>query len=94
MVEITLSESAWNDLDSISDYIAQDSPRYAQEFGAKFFDRIEQLKGFPNLGRIVPEFQNENLRELIMNKYRIVYRVYSSELIVILRIVHGSKLVF
>ena len=92
MVEVTLSESAWNDLDSITDYIAQDSVRYAQEFGERIFSRIEQLKNFPNSGRIVPEFQNEQLRELIMNNYRIVYRIYSSELIVIIRIIHGAKL--
>ena len=92
MVEIALSESAWNDLDSITDYIAQDSQRYAQEFGERTFDRIEQLKEFPYSGRIVPEFQNQELRELVMDKYRIVYRIYSSELIVITRITHGSKL--
>lgn len=92
MVEVTLSESAWNDLDSITEYIAQDSVRYAQEFGERIFARIEQLKNFPSSGRIVPEFQNEQLRELIMNNYRIVYRIYSSELIVIIRIIHGAKL--
>jgi plasmid stabilization system protein ParE len=54
MVEVTLSESAWNDLDSITDYIAQDSKRYAQEFGERVFERIEQLKDFPNSGRVVP----------------------------------------
>lgn len=92
MVEITLAESAWNDLDSITDYIAQDSPRYAQEFGNRIFDRIEQLREFPESGRVVPEFHNVELREVIMSKYRIVYRIYSPEQIVILRIIHGSKL--
>jgi len=92
MVEITLAESAWNDLDSISDYIAQDSPRYALEFGNNVLERIEQLKDFPQSGRIVPEFQNEELRELILGKYRVVYRIFSPKLIVVLRIVHGSKL--
>ncbi len=40
MVEITLSESAWNNLNAISNYIAQDSVRYAQEFGERIFARI------------------------------------------------------
>jgi plasmid stabilization system protein ParE len=65
MVEIVLSESAWIDLDSITDYIAFDSPRYAQEFSDRIFERIEFLKSFPNSGRIVPEYRNELLRELI-----------------------------
>jgi toxin ParE1/3/4 len=91
-MEIILAESAWNDLDSITNYIAQDSPRYAQEIGDRLFGRFEQLKEFPKSGRVVPEFRNEALRELIFNKYRIVYRIYSLERIVILRIVHGAKL--
>jgi addiction module RelE/StbE family toxin len=93
MVEIILAESAWHDLDLITDYIAQDSPRYAQEFGNKVFDRVEQLKQFPKSGRVVPEFQNDELRELVINKYRIVYRIYTPEQIIILRIIHGSKLI-
>ena len=75
MVQIRLTDSAWEDLDSITDYIAQDSLRYAQEFGNDIFKRIEQLKEFPKSGRIVPEFRNEEMRELIMGKYRIVYRL-------------------
>jgi len=92
MVEIRLAESAWLDLDQITDYIALDSPRYAMEFADRILDRIEVLKKFKESGRIVPEFQNESLRELILGNYRIVYRIYSKELIVVLRIIHGSKL--
>ncbi|MEQ6120406.1 type II toxin-antitoxin system RelE/ParE family toxin [Reichenbachiella sp. MALMAid0571] len=92
MVEIILAESAWNDLDSITDYIAQDSPRYAKELSNRILSKIEQLKGFPNSGRKVPEFNNELLRELILGNYRIVYRIFQPTKIVILRIVHGSKL--
>ena len=92
MVKITLAESAWDDLDSITDYIALDSIRYAQEFSDRLFERIEQLKSFPQSGRIVPEFKNELLRELVISKYRIVYRIFENEKIVVLRIIHGAKL--
>ena len=92
MVEILLSESAWTDLDSITDYIALDSVRYAKEFSTQLFDRIEQLKSFPQSGRVAPEFHNENIRELIFVKYRVVYRVYEPSKIVIVRIIHGAKL--
>ena len=94
MVEIRFAESAWDDLDSITDYIAQDSVRFAQEFSDRILNHIEKLEQYPKLGRVVPEFQNESLRELIQGKYRIVYRVYSDELVIILRIVHGRKLLF
>jgi plasmid stabilization system protein ParE len=92
MVEIILAESAWNDLDSITDYIALDSPRYAREFSDRLFERIEKLETFPKSGRIVPEFNNDLIRELIMGKYRTVYRIYKPTKIIVLRIIHGSKL--
>ena len=61
-MEIVLAESAWNDLDSITDYIALDSIRYAKEFTERVFEKIDQLYEYPNSGRTVPEFQNEFLR--------------------------------
>lgn len=94
MVEIKFADSAWEDLDSITDYIALDSVRYAEEFSNRILDHIEKLGIYPNLGRMVPEFQNEDLRELIQGKYRIVYRIYSDQLVIVLRIIHGSKLLF
>ena len=78
MVEILLAESAWNDLDSITDYIAINSVRYAKEFSDQLFERIEQLKSFPQSGRVVLEFSNDELRELIFGKYRVVYRIYEA----------------
>jgi plasmid stabilization system protein ParE len=75
------------------DYISQDSPRYAVEFGERVFKRVDQLREFPFSERVVSEFSGQKLRELIMNKYRIVYRIYSEKVIVIIRIIHGSKLI-
>ena len=77
MGQTVLAESAWNELDHITDYIAidSDSPRYAREFSDRIFQRIEQLKNFPKSGREVPEFENELIRELILGKYRIVNRI-------------------
>ena len=92
MVEVRFADSAWQDLDAITDNIAQDSLRYSQDFANRIFQRVEILEKFQRSGRVVPEFQNEDIRELVMGGYRIVYRIYSDNLIIILRIVHGSKL--
>ncbi len=93
MVEIILAESAWDDLDSITDtdFIAKDSLRFAIEFSKRVFEQLEQLKTFPKSGRKVPEYNNEDLRELILGGYRIVYRIFNVQEIYVLRIIHGSK---
>ena len=93
MVEGVLAQSAWEDLDSISDYIAEDSIRYSIEFTNELLDKIQQLETFPDSGKMVLEFNNPFFRELIHKKYRIVYRYKPEEAkAIILRIIHGSKL--
>jgi plasmid stabilization system protein ParE len=50
------------------------------------------LLDFPRLGRIVPEYDEESLRELIVGSYRIFYRV-DADGVLISAIWHGSRLV-
>ncbi len=90
--KISLSESAYTDLASIETYIAQDSPAVARTFINRVFEKMEQLYAHPESGRVVPEFNNKKIRELILKKYRIVYQILTEQEIVILRVVHGSRL--
>ena len=59
----------------IRDYIARDSPRYAELVVRRLIAAIERLEVFPESGRIVPERSAEDLREIIVKPYRIVYRL-------------------
>ena len=56
MAEIEWSLKAENDLNEIIDYIAQDSLEYALSFYEQICEKVENLIPFPNIGRIVPEF--------------------------------------
>lgn len=91
-VIVRLTTTAFADLDEIEEYIARDSPSIARRFIEKILSRFSQLENFANSGRIVPEFANESLRELIEGKYRIVYKLNADQVIVILRVVHGARL--
>ena len=75
----------------IAEYIAQDSVSAAENWINTIFEKVEQLKQFPNSGRIVPEIKNENIRELIYVNYRIVYQV-EEEQVNILTIRHGKQI--
>ncbi len=72
---IIWSEEAWSDLESIIEYISKDSEYYAVNFVNKIIDTVEILEIFPEAGRIVPEYNNPQLREIIYKNYRIVYKV-------------------
>jgi addiction module RelE/StbE family toxin len=75
MGKIEWTESARNDLKAIYNYISQDSEYYAQRLSEKIITRIEILATFPLAGRVVPEKEDETIRELIEGNYRIFYQI-------------------
>jgi toxin ParE1/3/4 len=89
---IIITESAYADLEDIENYISQDSPAIARKFISRIFDKIDQLYLYPKSGKAVPEIADTSIRELLLNKYRIIYQLTDSSQISILRIVHGSRL--
>jgi toxin ParE1/3/4 len=91
-VNIVISESAYTDLEDIENYISQDSPAIARKFINRIFDKIDLLYKYPLSGKPVPEIKNSLIRELLLNKYRIIYQVVDEQNVNIIRIVHGSRL--
>ena len=77
-------------LTAIHDYIAQNSPRYAQRMIDRITRRTEKLSQFPLIGGLVAEYQDEAIREVLERAYRIIYKVLS-ERIDILAVVHGAR---
>ncbi|HVW12854.1 MAG TPA: type II toxin-antitoxin system RelE/ParE family toxin [Mucilaginibacter sp.] len=92
MVEIIWTPFALEDLQSIYDYIAQDSPVYASRYVDKLADRFDILVDHPESGRIVPEFEDESIRELIEGSYRLIYKIRSASEIAVIRIHHSARL--
>ena len=93
MVKVVLSKTARFDLKEILDYIKRDSLKYAILEKQKIQDTIDKLPKQPLSGRIVPELNNENLRELIFRNYRIIYEIVSEKQINILSIHHHARLI-
>jgi plasmid stabilization system protein ParE len=91
-ITIIITESAYTDLEDIELYISQDSPLIARQFVNRIFGKIDQLYLYPRSGKIVPEIKRDDIRELLLNKYRIIYQTADKSIINILRIVHGSRL--
>lgn len=89
--KIRWSPRAVAHLQEICGFIAKDSEYYAAFFAKKVMAIVESLVEFPKSGRIVPEYQNENLRERIFGNYRIVYRLKDGA-IEIAAISHAARL--
>ena len=66
---------ARDDLKAIHDYIARDSKRYATRVTQDIRDKANTLIEFPRLGKSVVEIGEENVREINLYSYRIIYEV-------------------
>lgn len=92
MTRIVWTDEASNSLSAIHDYIARDSTRYAVSVCADIIDAVDRLKAFPESGRVVPELDDPTYRELIHGSYRIVYRTQGRDVVEILTVHHGARL--
>ncbi len=73
--KVVLAPRAIDDLRDIVIYITPDRPDAAQRLGLALIEKTKVLGDFPFAGRIVPEFKERLIRELILTPYRIVYRI-------------------
>ncbi len=78
-------------LTNIFEYIALNSPTYATRMVDRITQRSEQISTQPLSGRKVPEYETEDIRELIEKPYRIIYRLKQDQ-IDILAVIHGAQL--
>ncbi len=75
----------------IAEYITQDNPSAATKWVKTLFDKVQLLKSSPKSGRIVPETQRDDIRELIYGNYRIIYRAEKNK-ISVLTVRHGKQI--
>ncbi len=90
--KIIWSLQAREDLRDIVTFIATDNPAAAESFSVRIMSKVDLLAQFPELGRVVPEENDESIREIILRPYRIVYQVLARQNVVaIVRIWHGAR---
>lgn len=73
-MDISFANSAIEDLQDIKTYYLQEGvPAVGQHSVNAIIERIEALAEHPHLGRVVPEFNDTAIRELLHPPFRIVY---------------------
>ena len=90
MAAVEWAARARDDLQSIYDFIARDSPRAADSLIDRILDSTERLADFPSSGRLIPEFPQLGYREIVVGSYRVQYRV-EDKAIWILAVLHGRR---
>jgi plasmid stabilization system protein ParE len=91
-VTISFAASALADLEEVlAWYAGQQVPEVGTRLVAEIVSRVEALADYPDSGRIVPEFENPALREIIHPPFRIVYR-HDPQRVRIVRIWRSERL--
>jgi addiction module RelE/StbE family toxin len=93
MVEVKWTRQAIDDVESIAEFIAKDSEKYAQIQVERIFERFEILETQPLMGRMVPEIENQNIRELILGNYRLIYRIVNEARVDVIGIYNSNRLI-
>jgi len=90
MVNVNWTDKAQHHLQDIHGYIAQDSKFFAKRTILNLIQKTDILGTMPKFGRIVPEFNQDEIREIIYKNYRIVYKIVSPTKIDIVSVSHGT----
>jgi len=92
-VNVHWTDTAIEHLESIQAYIAKTSPDYALRTVERLIRRSEQIAAFPESGRVVPEFEVPQIREVLEGPYRVVYYIKPDQ-IDVLAVLHSAQQAF
>ena len=90
MIDLVWSPRAVTDLEEIHAYIQADSPAWADLTLRRLIASVERLRLYPDSGRIVPERQLPEIREVVSGNFRIVYR-RKPDVIEVVTVFRGSR---
>jgi toxin ParE1/3/4 len=88
---VAWSPEALDDVEAIAEYIERDSPAYACAVVQKILASTRKLVTFPQSGRVVPELDDDAIREVFVYSYRVIYRVRDQRVLVV-GVVHGKRM--
>jgi len=89
-MRVVWTEEAQAHLESIYHYISRDAPFYAKRVVDKLTRASQRLLAHPRAGRTVPEYGDQELRELIVSPYRVIYRIKPDRIDVV-AVFHGAQ---
>ncbi|MGA2030147.1 MAG: type II toxin-antitoxin system RelE/ParE family toxin [Verrucomicrobiota bacterium] len=90
--KVIWDDEAIEELGQIVRYIARNNPIAARKTGDAIFDKAGTLGSFPQLGKVFRKLNREDVREISVSPYRIIYHVKDFERSVrILKVWHGAR---
>ncbi|HZH29635.1 MAG TPA: type II toxin-antitoxin system RelE/ParE family toxin [Pyrinomonadaceae bacterium] len=89
-MRVLWTDAALGQLEAIRDYHVRTSPEYARRVIERLVKRSEQITSFPHAGRMVPEYEIDEVRQVLESSYRIIYLI-KEDRIEVLAIIHTTR---
>ncbi len=90
--QIEWTEPALADLREVYEFIARDSPRYAQRTTERITEAAARLARFPQLGEVLPEFAHLAYRQVVIGNYRLIHREDPHrDRVLVMAVIHASR---
>jgi len=80
---VTWTQEAKEDLKSIYNFIAHDSKFYAKKVTQEIREKTDILETLPNIGKVVAEVGDNNIREISLYSYRIIYQIENQQIYIV-----------
>ena len=90
-MKIVFSSQAKADLAEIVNFIAYDKPQAARKWATGIRQSVSKQSDFPKMGRTVPEFSEETIRELIKGQYRVLYKIDDKKNTIVIVTIHHAR---
>jgi toxin ParE1/3/4 len=89
-VKVHWTDTAVEHLQALHAYISKNSPQYALRIVDRLTRRSQQITQFPSSGRVVPEFEHGQIREVLEGPYRIIYYIKPHQ-VDVLAVIHAAR---
>ena len=90
MADLVWTETAAADFEVIYKYLMRSGRGAAEQFVESINNAVEQLRAFPRSGRVIPEIERDDFRQLLVLNYRLIYRLFGDD-VEIETIYHGAR---
>ncbi len=88
---VVWGERVLSELIDITEYVAEDNRSASLTMFRRFKEAAKRVGTFPLSGRLVPEYNNDNIREVIVGSYRLLYIVLIDR-VEIHKVIHGARM--
>jgi len=83
-MRVNLSHDSKEFIFKLKSHIAKDNPSRAKSYTMNLVTRIKDMLQYPYIGKVNTTFDNESIREIVLDGIKVIYKIYPSSVGVVM----------